>query len=681
MAKVETSTVTAEVINDRELETILACVEGEKHSLYALGRVYLQHQQEIEDVFYRTIIRLFKESKKRKKSHSTTSIFFEECLEMTANSSSTNDDYPFHIFQQLQEADKEAVALVYVKGCSKEEAASILDITVDEVESRLFSGIRKLRGIMGFGTGFSGCANYQKDYLDYLGKSMERPEKVEFEIHIYHCPDCQEDLASFQEVTIALTGLAEGEHAPGVLVDRVRSRLKEREERSQKRKKKRKSILLSFAGVFSLLIMTGFVTGGFARLYYSYTEEDEQLRTYLQEGIGERLNLEAESDGVKITIKSVVADDVQTLVFYEVENEKKDERYMMNAYEGIYIENESDVLDMDSNTQYYSPPIDQNDIHNDEENVYRGTMSLMPVSVDKGTIKLNVARLMQVPSEPEEGMAGRMELRFAEGDWSFEIPFEKQSSRVHQLDQVVEVGGIPVRLDQLTIAPTTTVLQYSFQNGRKKERIDRINFDSISVDGEKKKADIFGANMYVESYEQQEWNSFTSSFDTLYFDHPGEVTVHFDSVHLTVDDPKTIELGSINELPQTFQYQGNTVTIDKIQVGNPAHVELTHDINKERTYENIQYGFSNFNERSDDNISVGISGGDGMLMDKEGNFHKPEEFVFDQEEQPRYFDTEQTIEFYNHASDEDIVPKQLVIEGFSTTKYVDDSAKVDLEKD
>ncbi|MFP3472052.1 hypothetical protein R0J90_18555, partial [Micrococcus sp. SIMBA_144] len=68
---------------------------------------------------------------------------------------------------------------------------------------------------MGFGTGFSGCANYQKDYLDYLGKSMERPDKVEFEIHIYHCPECQEDLASFQEVTLALTGLAEGEHAPG----------------------------------------------------------------------------------------------------------------------------------------------------------------------------------------------------------------------------------------------------------------------------------------------------------------------------------------------------------------------------------------------------------------------------------------------------------------------------------
>lgn len=680
MAKVETSTVTEKWISDRELETILTRVEGEKHSLYALGRVYLDDQKEIENVFYRTIIHMLKE-KKSKKDHSTTSIFFGECLERTENSSSTNEGDPFHIFQQIQGADKEAVALVYMKGCSKEEAAGILDITVDEVKSRLYSGIRKLRGKMGYGTEFSGCADYQNDYLDYLGKSMERPKKVEFEIHIYHCPECQEDLASFQDVTLALNGLAEDAHAPGELMERVRSRLKDREECRQKRKKKRRSLLLSFGGIFALLIITGFVTGGFAKLYYSYTEEDEQLRTFLQEGLGERLNLVAESDGVKITIKSVVADEVQTLVFYEVENEKKAERYMMNAYEGIYIENERDVLDMDSNTHYYSPPIDQNDLHNEEENVYRGTMSLMPVSVDKGTIKLNVARLMQVPNDPKEGMDRRMEMKFAEGDWSFEIPFEKKESRVHKLDQVVKVGEIPVRLDQLTIAPTTTVLQYSLQNDREKERIDRINFDSIKVDGEKKKANIFGASLYVESYGQREWDSFTSSFDTLYFDDPGEVTIQFDSVHLTVDDRKTIELGSVNDIPKTFQYQGNNVTIDKIQVGNPAHVEVTHDINKERTYENIQYGFYDFNERTDANISVGISGGDGMLMDKEGNFHKPEEFIFDQEEQPRYFDTKQTIEFYNQASDEDIVPKQLVIQGYSTTKYVNDWTTVDLEQD
>jgi Domain of unknown function (DUF4179)/Sigma-70, region 4 len=680
MVNVETGTVPANRPVEREPESIITRFEGEKHSFYALGRVYLKRQQEIEDVFYRTIIFEQGQAHKRKNGQSAISIFLKDCQETSERSLSVEGDDAFQAFHHLEAGDKEALALVHVKGCSQEEASSILKITVDEVKSRLFSGIRKLRETMGYGSGFEGCHNYQKHYLDYLGRTMGRPEKVDFEIHIYHCRECQEDLASFQEVTLTLARLAEDIPLPEGFMERIRSRIDEREVRRQKRKKKRKTILLSIAGVFALLIMTGFVTGGFRSFYYSYTEEDEQLRAILQHGLGERLNLEAESDGVKITIRSIVADDVQTLVFYEVEDMKKENWYMMNSYEGIYIENERDIMNMESNNQYYSPPIDQDEIHNEDMNVYKGTMSLKPVAVDKGTIKLNVARLMQVPHDPKEGLAGERGMTFAEGDWSFEIPFEKQPSRVHKLDQVVEVGGIPFRLDKLTIAPTTTVLQYGFQNNRQKERIDMINFDSLIVNGEKKEANHYGGNMYVDSYDQQDWSAFTASFDTLYFDDPKEVTVQFGSIRLTVDDRKTIELRADADMPQTFEYQGNTVTIDEIKVGNPAHVLLTHDVSKKRKYENINYGFFNYNDPSENkNTSIGMSDVDGVLMDKDGNIHKPEEYVYDQMERPRYFETKQTIEFYNDASDEDIVPNELVIDGYSTTKYVDDLVKVKLD--
>jgi predicted DNA-binding protein (UPF0251 family) len=676
MAKVETGTVPAGRHVEDEAESILARFNENKHSFYGLGGVYLNSQQEIEDVFYRTIIFELGQAHKRKKSRSAISIFLKDCQEIYERSLSAGGD---EIFHHLEVADKEAVALVYMKGCSQEEAASILEITVDEVKSRLFSGIRKLRETMGYGTGYEGCHDYQKHYLDYLGRTMNRPEKVDFEIHIYHCTECQEDLSSFQEVTLALARLAENTQLPEGFMERIRLRLDERETRRQKRKKKRNSILLSIAGVFALLIITGFVTGGFASLYYSYTEDNEQLRPFLREGLGERLDLEAESDGVKVTIKSVVADDVQTLVFYEVEDLKNKNWYMMNSFEGIYIENERDIMNMESNNQYYSPPVDQEEIHNEQKNVYKGTMSLKPVTVDKGTIKLNVARLIQLPHDPKEELAGERGMTFAEGDWSFEIPFEKQPSKEHNLNKIVEVAGIPIRLDKLTIAPTATVLQYGFRNDRKKERIDVINFDSLIIDGAKKKANLYGGN-FVDSYDQQDWSAFTADFDTLYFDNPKEVTLRFGSIHLTVDDRKTIELKAPGNMPQTFEYQGNKITINEIDVGNPAHVKLTHDVPGDRKYENIHYGFFNQDDLThNENISIGMSGGDGVLMDKDGNIHKPEEYVYEQEEQPRYFEREQTIEFYNDSSDEDIVPEQLVIDGYSSTKYVDDLVKLKLE--
>ncbi|WP_179884987.1 DUF4179 domain-containing protein [Bacillus sp. AFS015802] len=678
MAKVETGPVTVSTPMARGLDSIINGFEGEKHSFYALARVYLTRQQDIEDVFYRSIIQVYDESHRRKKGQSAISVFLKNCLEMPERSESQDGEDSFHAFNRLEAADKEAVALVYVKGCTQEEAARTLDISVDEVKSRLFRGVRKLRETMGFHSDYNGCHNYQKHYLDYLGRRMDRPEKVDFEIHIYHCRECQEDLASFQEVTLTLAGLREDVQLPPELMERVRARLDEREARRQKRKKKRKSVLLSIAGVFTLLIMTGFVTGGFASLYYSYTEEDEQLRTILQHNLGERLNLEAESDGVKITIKSVVADDVQTLVFYEIEDKKKDNRYMMNPYEGLYIENERDIMSTDPNTRYYSPPIDQDDIHNEEKNVYKGTMSLFPVSVDEGTIKLSVARLMQLPQDPKKGFGGARGMTFAEGDWSFEIPFEKQPSRVHDLDKEVEVEGIPVRLDKLTIAPTTTVLQYRFENDREGRRIDVINFDSLETDGKKVEANPFGGNMYVESGIQEGWSTFTASFDTLYFEDPEEVNIRFGSVHLSVDEKKIIKLDANKDLPQVTEYLGNTISIDEINVGNPAFVVLTHDLGKDRVYENVNYQFYRSPEK-DQNVSIGVNGGEGVLLDKDGNVHKPQEYVYEKLDQPRYFETEQKLEFYNDGSTEDFTPTELIIEGYSTTKYVDDRVKVGLD--
>lgn len=51
-------------------------------------------------------------------------------------------------------------------------------------------------------------------------------------------------------------------------------------------------------------------------------------------------------------------------------------------------------------------------------------MKLRPVGVDKGTIKMNVARLMKLNQDPSLGEMYARGAVFAEGDWSFEIPFE-----------------------------------------------------------------------------------------------------------------------------------------------------------------------------------------------------------------------------------------------------------------
>lgn len=674
-------------MREKDLESVMDWFVQRKQSFYALGRIYVSKHEDLEEIFYRSIIVVHNELHRLKKETSfeswAVSHFIYYGRELSKNKSfrdsegQKSDQTLFHALLQLEDQEKEAIALTYFNECSYAEVGRILDISVEKVKSCVFSGVRKLREELGHGS-FEGCREYHEHYLEYLGRTMDRPEKVEFEMHIYHCHGCQEDLASFQEVVLTLAGMTDAIEVPAGFMGRVTSKVEEREARRQRKKKKRKSIWLAFAGVFAMLVSIGFVTGGFSSLYYAWTEEDEQLRAILQHDLGERLNLESESNGVKITIKSVVADDVQTLVFYEIEDSEEDNRYMMNAHEGVHIENEYDVMRRDVQHMFYSAPVDQGEIQNEEKNVYKGTLSLLPVSVDEGTIKLNVARLMQIVQDPQKEGGYRGEMTFAEGDWSFDIPFTKQSSRVHKLDKEIDIDGIPVRLDKLTIAPTTTLLQYSFQNQGGNRRIDVITFDSLETDKNKVEAGIFGSNMYVESFDQEGWSAFTSGFDTLYFENPKEVNILFDSIHLSVDDRKTIPLDNLKDLPQTFEYQGNTISIDEIQAGNPAKLILSHDVSKDRAYERVNYGFTS-DYLMNENTSIGVSDGDGVLMDKNGKVHGIDVYEYDKLDQPRYFETEQTIEFYNDSSKEDVNLTMLEIEGYSTTKYVDDRVKVKLD--
>jgi hypothetical protein len=674
-------------MREKDLESVMDWFVQRKQSFYALGRIYVSKQEDLEEIFYRSIIVVHNELHRLKKETSfeswAVSHFIHNGRELSKNKSfrgsegKKSDQTLFHALYQLEDQEKEAIALTYFNGCSFAESGRILDNSIEKIKSWVFSGVRKLREELGYGS-FEGCREFHGHYLEYLGRTMDRPEKVKFEMHIYHCQGCQEDLASFQEMVLTLAGITDALEILAEFMEKIKSKVEEREARRQRKKKKRKSIWLAFAGVLAMVLSIGFVTGGFSSLYYAWTEEDEQLRAILQHDLGERLNLESESNGVKITIKSVVADDVQTLVFYEIEDTEKDNRYMMNAHEGVHIENEYDVMRRDRQNMFYSPPVDQDEIQNEEKNVYKGTMSLLPVSMDSGTIKLNVARLMQVDQDTQKGEYFSREITFAEGDWSFDIPFTKQSSRVHKLDKEIAIDGIPVRLDKLTIAPTTTLLQYSFQNQGGDRRIDVITFDSLGTDKKNVMADLFGGNMYVESFDQEGWSAFTSSFDTLYFEDPKEVDILFDSIHLSVDDRKTIPLDDLKNLPRKFEYQGNTITIDEVQAGNPAKVFVTHEVTKDRAYERVNYGFSS-DYLMNENTSIGVSDGDGVLMDKNGKIHEIDVYEYDKLDQPRYFETEQTIEFYNDSSREDVNLTKLEIGGYSTTKYVDDRVKVKLD--
>jgi Domain of unknown function (DUF4179)/Sigma-70, region 4 len=672
-------------IREKDMESILEWFERHQNSFYTVGLMHLRDQKQVDELFYRAIKKIHKELPNYKRNSPfdiwASAIFNQVCHELLSKSFQPTGpvDDVFNALQKLSAKDKEVIGVVYLMGYSVEEAAKILNINTGEIRDRLFSGIQFLKKELGYHISQNGCPEYNFHYIDYLEKNLARPQKVEFEIHTYNCHGCQEELASFQDIILTLKGIADKVDVPCSILLNVKARIKEEESIRQKKKKKRKRVGISFAAVFTLLFCTGFVTGTFSSLYYSWTEDNEELRGYLQNDLGDRLDLEAESDGVKIKIKSVIADDVQTLVFYEIEDTAKDNRYMLNLHDGVNVENEYEIMDR-SAQQRYSPPVPPENTDENGKNIFEGKLSLLPLKGESGTIKLNINRLQKLMVDPEN--PGRIkpwayeEMEFADGKWEFEIPVEKKPSSEYSLDQETEIEGLPVRFEKLIIAPTATILQYSFKNTDSEKRIEMLNFELLKAGKEKLDADLYGSS-FVENPESMEWNTFQAHFDPLFGQRPEEVNVKFGSIHLVVKDNKSIKLNTSKPYPQTFDYLGSTITIDKVEVGLPTKVVISNHDLEGRKYESLQFHVTGQQEY--ENISMGM-GSEGVLVDKNGKEYDPMlmGYPFEEIEQPRYFQTVQSFELFNDTSSEEVVPKTLDIQGYTTTKYVDEMVKIEL---
>ncbi|WP_226619045.1 DUF4179 domain-containing protein [Cytobacillus firmus] len=594
-------------ISVKEIKSIVNWFEHHQRSFYALGWSYLGNQGKIEELFYRAILQVHKELPKFKNSTSfemwVLSIFIQVCRELPIdNSLKASEESIFHALQQLKEQEREVLVLTYIKGVSREEAAQLLQLSSEQINELLFSGFQLLRKGLGNGECYQGCKEYQKLYMDYLERKLERPRKIDFEMHIYHCHNCQDDLASLQETILNFSETIETFSVPAGFMENVKERVTHRENFIKLKKKKSKRIGFISASVFVLFMCTGYFTGIFSKIYYSLTEENQELRIFLQEDLGEKLGLEAESNGVKIKIKSVIADEIQTLIFYEIEDTNDNNQYMINIDDGIFIEDEMKI--MVANTYpMYIPPDMESDLNKKEKNIYHGKMSLRPLKENKATIQLNINKVLKLKRNSSDSYVN---MEPEEGDWKFDIPVTKKTSVEYALDEEVEIEGTAVLIDKLILAPTGTILQYGLKNEQPEKRIEMINFKNLEINNKVAEPDLYG-NSYVHAQNDLRWSKFQAQFKPLFEKETDEVKVRFDSVYMSIVDNKTIALDASREYPQTFEYAGSTISIEKVEMGQSATVVFSNHEIKNRAYESLHYNI--VTEEGDDS---------SMEMDHEG---------------------------------------------------------------
>ncbi|WP_426861482.1 DUF4179 domain-containing protein [Cytobacillus gottheilii] len=672
MIPAKTDKVHVSNISESSLIETLSWFDQHNQSLYYIALCHFTDHQKIEEVFYQSILKTDKESSRFKRETSyegwVTANFIHKCQELAGGGNREETEGTEELFAaiyQLKKQEKEAILLTYVKGIPYDETAALLQLNIDQLKALLASGIQSIRETIGEGPEFQGCQEFFPHYLTYLDRAMERSEKIDFEIHLYHCQNCQEDLATFQEVKLMLADLPK-KQMPAAIWRKLKERVEETEKQRQQKRKKRKRIGLITASVFTVLIALGFITGIFASTYYALSEDDPELRYYLQENLGERLNLVAEDNGIKIKIKSVIADEYQTLVYYEIEDLEEEHQYMMIYEDGVTVENEYQSLNSMIYPRYFMPDM-ESDLNKREKNVYHGKLSLRPLVKDSGTIKLNIRNLQRVT---KEGFINYDYTEAARGEWEFELPLTKQPSTEFALDGSAEIDGTEVTFNTLTYAPTSTVLQYTVEGDPNMQRMYTYMIDHLEVDETVIHSDYYGS--YYNSTHNNNGSITTESlFDPLLGAEANEMSIHFGSVHLSVTDSLTIPLDTILEYPYTFEYADSTISIDNVQSGDATEISLSNYETENRSFDSLQYNVATENDAEITSMEMD---GEGVIVDKNGkeyDIHNPT-IPYEELVHPRHIRTVERTKYYGN----NVKPTAIELYGYDSTKYLDDVVKV-----
>ncbi|MDT8861284.1 DUF4179 domain-containing protein [Alkalihalobacillus sp. MEB130] len=523
------------------------------------------------------------------------------------------------------------------------------------------------------------CKYCEDRLIDYIDNRLEPEELEKMEQHLNENNECKNEYISISQVTSSLKSDSEQIKVPSDLMAEVRNKINIPNKRKRTLFYRRgtwvAAILFSF-----LFVSTAVATNGFNDVldWWKHVTEEQQQRVdqNIEHGLGERVNLEAISNDIKVTITDVIADDLQTHIYYEIEDLSGHQHYMVDFHHtGTKIrstnENWSEDYDHDNGLRSHMR------LFSDQENVVKGRLGLSPLATEEGTISLQLSELEKVPSlfEQDENYETTPieERELFSGHWTFDIPVKKHPAIVKDLNIETEINGNSVTFSKLTIAPTVTTLRYEFWNRDIDEQIIQYLISGLEAGSQLYERDDFavgggGGSSYGNQY-------FDIGFESMYFTQPDNIQVLIDGLVVEISEKKQFEYNF--EQPETFEYLGTTISIEDITLGNPTTFTLKEEFHPNRKYETLSISYLSDNNQAGFGTSSTVT---GLFMDASGNVYDIEEYFFRMKEfdQPRFFTKENSVTFYGDNDVEMVKPSGFEISGYTKTMFFDQKVEIDL---
>ncbi|WP_179107307.1 DUF4179 domain-containing protein [Sediminibacillus massiliensis] len=492
------------------------------------------------------------------------------------------------------------------------------------------------------------CQQCKDKMPDYIKGNLTEEEEQRLEQHLLGCPECSQMYSSRRRPASILKGLSLRGWASVVIV-------------------------------LILLIGAAYLSGLTDRALTWWNgvsvADNENLKEIKRFGIGNALNLEKEDNGIKVTITHVVADDIQTYVYYEVEDLEGDRLLSVEDSHRPTITAETGTFDI---TQGYGEQI-TGLVPADEqpESRFRGRIGLLPIKEEKATIELEINRLTEIePANMEEQMlmAPMEDRKRVEGNWSFEIPIEKQEIIDKEINMETELDGHEVKISKIRIAPTMTLLQYGLRMDDMDSQVSYVSFGALASNEMTYKPDY--TSMYPGNFpnRQSNWMIQNSPFQSMYYDPPDSLDVKVERIETHIVSDKEYPLDPDRGLPQTFTFLDSDFEVEINEINEKTQLTIKTEWNRHREFDRLHFEVISEPENT------------GMMLEEKGVFVKPNGEVYEMDnyneypsgvENAHYYQTEAKATLESRGTNGEIRP--IAIKIYSYQKSVFPNETINLE--
>lgn len=448
------------------------------------------------------------------------------------------------------------------------------------------------------------CEKCKQNIVDYIHGETEDNEEVKKHLEI--CEECKLEYENLKEAIDYLKTNSQ----------KINTNKELKLDKNIKKNKFKSFGRIGLIAIFLSIFLVATVFAAEKLGFLDWWKDSSKIQTnaweeLIENGVGQKLDKSIIDNGVKITAKGVIADEINTLVLLEIENLEENRR-LTPSYNTSKYPNRPPwpvIVEGDIENFYEDTPplVNSYNIYTEDESKVNILVSTDTMTKDKGKFTLNIDILQTMINESEE------DIKYVEGNWTLEIEGEKIASKSYKVGKEIDLDGNEVIIDEVVMAPTTTQINYRYEeyNEEKRYNLDSIDF-SMEYKGER------FANSPISFEQDRDYTANNTKYKnrkyhlySLYLKDPKEVTLNIETKRYSDRGERYYDIDWGN-LPEKIEYNNSELTVKNIDIGEEkTEIIIEEDNSKDRKYlkSNITFKKSSQSKEKDNEKSYILEAG------------------------------------------------------------------------